>query len=91
MMTMMEDDNPTTKEVILRQMVSGNPIPAGSTFKPQYLNLHGAIEDKPNGTSSSRSLSTALNEPSKCFVDVCLVSSDGEIFLCNKLYLARLV
>ena len=87
----MEEDSPIAKEIVLRQTVSGNQTPTGSTFMPQYLNLHGAVEDKRNEASSSPALSTTINEPTKCFVDVCLVSSDREIFLCNKLYLARWV
>ena len=89
-MSMTEDERFGTKEVILRQTVSGNQLPTAATFMPQYLNLHGTTEEKTYTTSiPSLSKEDSNSEPSKCFIDVSLISSDGETFLCNKLYLAR--
>ena len=80
-----------TKEVILRQTLGGNPNPSTARFMPQYLRLHGISEEKTHLPQNSSPSYSSCPLPSNYFVDVSLISSDGDTFLCNKLYLARCV
>ena len=85
----MEDKDFSTKEVVLGHTVAGQQIPTAARFMPQYLNLHDVSDDKPTDTLLPLSKEHSNPGPSKCFIDVSLISSDGETFLCNKLYLIR--
>ena len=100
----MEDHSGLKKEVILRHIHHDTPIQASNVtaFTPQYLNLHEQqktttkrachkLTSPPELSSPSNGGDCSVPGPSTCFVDVCFVSSDGDIFLCNKLYMARLV
>ena len=92
-MSKAENESLSNKEVLLKHRINGNPIPTAAPFLPQYLSLHGINEENTEDTSNysfSRQGSNA-SIPSNCFVDVAFISSDGDAFLCNKLYLIRLV
>ena len=87
----MEVQSFRNKEVILRQTLSGNHNPSTPRFMPQYLRLHGISEETTNHTKSSLPSDSSYPLHSNYFVDVSLISSDGDTFLCNKLYLVRCV
>jgi hypothetical protein len=80
-----------TKEVILGQTLSGNLNPSTARFMPQYLRLHEISEETTNHSKNSSPSDSLCPPPSNNFVDVSLTSSDGDTFLCNKLYLVRCV
>ena len=62
------------------------PISSINSFTPKYLNLHQISETSNSSCSDKDSSKYAA---SKSFRDVVLISEEGEIFLCNKLYLIR--
>ena len=62
------------------------PISSINSFIPKYLNLH-QISETSNSSCSDRE--SRKYSASKSFRDVVLISEEGELFLCNKLYLIR--
>ena len=57
-----------------------------NSFTPKYLNLHQISEASESSCSENESRKCSV---SKSFRDVALISEEGELFLCNKLYLIR--
>ena len=62
------------------------PISSINSFTPKYLSLHQITETSKSSCSENVSRKCSV---SKSFRDVALISEEGEIFLCNKLYLIR--
>ena len=76
----------TMKQDLIRHNRDEQSSPSISSFTPKYLSLHVTTNDARNIGSDTESIE---HLPSKLYVDVALVSEEGEVFLCNKLFLIR--
>ena len=85
----MEDQGACPKEVILKQTLSGNHIPTTANVLPQYLHLPRISAETTTRPINSTTSDNAFSLPSNGLIDVSMVSSEGDAFLCNKLYLVR--
>ena len=74
------------KGVLLENTRNEKTFSSSNSFTPKYLNLHCITEaSKISGISAE-----PLNNSSfTTYKDVALISSEGEAFLCNKLFLIR--
>ena len=74
------------KQDLIRHNRDEQSSPSISSFTPKYLSLHVNTN---NAQSPGFDTESIENSPSKLYVDVALVSEEGEVFLCNKLFLIR--
>ena len=76
----------TMNNDLIRHNRDGQSSPSISSFTPKYLSLHVTTN---NAQSPEFDKESKEHSPSKIYADVALVSEEGEVFLCNKLFLIR--
>ena len=76
----------TMKPDLIRHSRDEQSSPSITSFTPKYLSLHVPTK---NAQSPELGRESKEDSPSRLYVDIALVSEEGEVFLCNKLFLIR--